>query len=178
MTAAADAIGGHHVERTCVLGELRVLSAGDSVPMGRNSPAAWARLARGLRVRVGGLLAPAGPRPGARPPWYTQAYSIKSFSITCSSSPSGQNLNNETRSFFLFFLSKSSLCRYSHPGAQTVTVRRRVTESESSGTPRKFFHGIYLVLYTRYIHFPWICQRYTWYILITCFPDKILFSSI
>jgi len=46
-----------------------------------------------------------------------------------------------------------------------------------SGTPRKFFHGIYLV-YTRYIHFPWICQIYTWYIPIICFPDKILFSSI
>ena len=47
----------------------------------------------------------------------------------------------------------------------------------SSGTPRKFFHGLYLV-YTRYIHFSWICQIYTWYIPIICFPDKILFSSI
>ena len=49
--------------------------------------------------------------------------------------------------------------------------------TRSSGTPRKFFHGIYLV-YTRYIHFPWICQIYTWYIPIICFPGKILFSSI
>jgi hypothetical protein len=29
--------------------------------------------------------------------------------------------------------------------------------SLTSGTPRKFFHGIYLV-YARYIPFPWICQ--------------------
>ncbi len=47
----------------------------------------------------------------------------------------------------------------------------------TSGTPRKFFHGIYLV-YIRYIHFPWICQRYTWYIPIIFFPGKILLSSI
>ena len=47
----------------------------------------------------------------------------------------------------------------------------------TSGTPIKFFHGIYLV-YTRYIPFPWICQGYTWYIPRICFPDKILFPSI
>jgi len=47
----------------------------------------------------------------------------------------------------------------------------------ASGTPRKFFHGIYLV-YSMHILFPWICQRYTWYIPTICFPDKILFSSI
>ena len=47
----------------------------------------------------------------------------------------------------------------------------------SSGTPIKFFHGIYLV-YTRYILFENIYQVYTRYIPRTSFPNNIMFLSI
>ena len=67
---------------------------------------------------------------------------------------------------------------YTHPGMyQVIPSIARYILWPTSGTPIKFFHGIYLV-YTRYIPFPWICQGYTWYIPRICFPVKFLFASI